>query len=231
MFVVTAGGGDKGLVMAWHQKSQMLAVGGDSRIIRLWDAERELRVCDLSSGADYAATCLDCDQSAGSLLAAGYADGAVRLYDRRLPPNEAKVYTYREHAQGVTYVNLRDGSSSHATYRRVALPGILLQWEWQLLLIGQTLSSGRGPAPFTKSLTGAPVKASSQLVRSVRGAGDVRVIDTRKHSTAVSCQTSQGMTSMAAHRLADIFASGSMHQYIGLYSLNGTALNVIKYHE
>ncbi|KAG8249924.1 Assists the folding of proteins upon ATP hydrolysis [Homalodisca vitripennis] len=64
---------------------------------------------------------------------------------------------------------LLDGSSSHATYRRVALPRILLQWEWQLLLIGQTLSSGRGPAPFTKSLTGAPVKASSQLlVRSVR---------------------------------------------------------------
>ncbi|KAG8266700.1 General transcription factor IIF subunit 2 [Homalodisca vitripennis] len=61
------------------------------------------------------------------------------------------------------------GSSRHATYRRVALPRILLQWEWQLLLIGQTLSSGRGPAPFTKSLTGAPVKASSQLlVRSVR---------------------------------------------------------------
>ncbi|XP_046663293.1 regulatory-associated protein of mTOR isoform X2 [Homalodisca vitripennis] len=178
---ISSRGGDKGLVMAWHQKSQMLAVGGDSRIIRLWDAERELRVCDLSSGADYAATCLDCDQSAGSLLAAGYADGAVRLYDRRLPPNEAKVYTYREHAQGVTYVNLRGDSGS-------------------LLLSGS-------------------------------GAGDVRVIDTRKHSTAVSCQTSQGMTSMAAHRLADIFASGSMHQYIGVYSLNGTALNVIKYHE
>ncbi|KAG8333873.1 hypothetical protein J6590_101553 [Homalodisca vitripennis] len=64
---------------------------------------------------------------------------------------------------------LLDGPSRHATYRRVALPRILLQWEWQLLLIGQTLSSGRGPAPFTKSLTGAPVKASSQLlVRSVR---------------------------------------------------------------
>ncbi|KAG8271571.1 peroxisomal assembly protein [Homalodisca vitripennis] len=61
-----------------------------------------------------------------------------------------------------------DGSSSHATYRRVALPRILLQWEWQLLLIGQTLSSGRGPAPFTKSLTGAPVKASSQLLQSAR---------------------------------------------------------------
>ncbi|KAG8326374.1 hypothetical protein J6590_044362 [Homalodisca vitripennis] len=74
-------------------------------------------------------------------------------------------------AQNVIALNilLLDGPSRHATYRRVALPRILLQWEWQLLLIGQTLSSGRGPAPFTKSLTGAPVKASSQLlVRSVR---------------------------------------------------------------
>ncbi|KAG8278393.1 nitric oxide associated protein 1 [Homalodisca vitripennis] len=63
---------------------------------------------------------------------------------------------------------LLDGSSSHATYRRVVPPRILLQWEWQLLLIGQTLSSGRGPALFTKSLTGAPVKASSQLVSGKR---------------------------------------------------------------
>ncbi|KAG8321010.1 letm1 and EF-hand domain-containing protein 1, mitochondrial [Homalodisca vitripennis] len=73
-------------------------------------------------------------------------------------------------AQNVIALNilLLDGSSSHATYRRVALPRILLQWERQWLLIGQTLSSGRGPAPFTKPLTGAPVKASSQLVSEKR---------------------------------------------------------------
>lgn len=38
---------------------------------------------------------------------AGYADGAVRLFDRRLSPNEAKVHTYREHSQHVTCANLR----------------------------------------------------------------------------------------------------------------------------
>ncbi|KAG8337413.1 hypothetical protein J6590_024421 [Homalodisca vitripennis] len=43
-----------------------------------------------------------------------------------------------------------------------------LQWEWHWFLIRQTLSSGRGPAASTKSLTGAPIKASSQLVSEKR---------------------------------------------------------------
>ncbi|KAG8274869.1 hypothetical protein J6590_098363, partial [Homalodisca vitripennis] len=81
-------------------------------------------------------------------------------------PTIAIVAHYDSFGVAPLNILLLDGSSSHATYRRVALPRILLQWEWQLLLIGQTLSSGRGPAPFTKSLTGAPVKASSQLLKA-----------------------------------------------------------------
>ncbi|KAG8326836.1 hypothetical protein J6590_032669 [Homalodisca vitripennis] len=93
------------------------------------------------------------------------------FFHSRLNADDDTICHYRlsvEHTFCLWEVFLGNGSSSHATYRRVALSRILLQWEWQLLLIGQTLSSGRGSAPFTKSLTGAPVKASSQLVRSVR---------------------------------------------------------------
>ncbi|XP_054282022.1 regulatory-associated protein of mTOR-like isoform X2 [Macrosteles quadrilineatus] len=177
----SSGSGGSGMVMTWDQALQQLIVA-DWRVIRVWDADKELKVCDLASGSDSPITCLDYDHSGGSLLAAGYSDGAVRLFDRRLSANEAKVMTYREHTQNITCVNLRgDG--------------------------GCTLLTGSG-------------------------GGDFRVIDTRKHSTVVTNQLVQGMTAMAPHRMADIFAcSGAVHQYIGVYSMSGVALNTIKYHE
>ncbi|KAG8263663.1 ATP-binding cassette sub- A member 1 [Homalodisca vitripennis] len=117
-----------------------------------------------------------------------------RLVDQDLDAAESVVADLNRLAslvQGITsrQVQVKDGSSSHATYRRVALPRILLQWEWQLLLIGQTLSSGSCPAPFTKPLTGAPVKASkskkhnSSLARlSYRLPSDKKVQSPRDNS-------------------------------------------------
>lgn len=49
--------------MAWDQAAQNLIVAGDCRVIRVWDADRELRLCDYVSGADSPITCLDYDHS------------------------------------------------------------------------------------------------------------------------------------------------------------------------
>ncbi|KAK0077123.1 hypothetical protein PV325_004412 [Microctonus aethiopoides] len=85
-----------GLVTSWEQQSLTLAVTGDVRIVRLWDAETELKKQDLPTGADCCATCLDTDGT-GSMIALGCSDGSVRLFDRRLPPAEARIMTWREH--------------------------------------------------------------------------------------------------------------------------------------
>lgn len=61
MFAVTAQ-----LVTKWEQKSLTLAVTGDVRIVRLWDAETELKKQDIPTGADCCTTCLDVDGT-GSL--------------------------------------------------------------------------------------------------------------------------------------------------------------------
>lgn len=45
--------------------------------------------------------------SESHLMVAGCGDGSVRLFDRRLSPQEARVMTWREHSVWVVDVNLR----------------------------------------------------------------------------------------------------------------------------
>ncbi|XP_043280905.1 regulatory-associated protein of mTOR isoform X2 [Venturia canescens] len=85
-----------GLVTSWEQRSLTLAVSGDARVIRLWDAETELKKQDLPTGADCCATCLDTD-GFGATMVLGCGDGSVRLFDRRLSPIESRVSLWREH--------------------------------------------------------------------------------------------------------------------------------------
>lgn len=59
------GSGGSGMVMTWDQALQQLIVA-DWRVIRVWDADKELKVCDLASGSDSPITCLDYDHSGES---------------------------------------------------------------------------------------------------------------------------------------------------------------------
>jgi WD40 repeat protein len=78
---------------AWSQPDLTLAVGGgDSRYIRLWDANQELRRADLLTGTDAAISRLSFGPSHLGLLCAGFVDGSVRLYDVRSP--ESHVMTF-----------------------------------------------------------------------------------------------------------------------------------------
>lgn len=47
-----------GLVTCWDQLTQSLLVGGDSRYIRIWDADKELKTVDIPTGADSSLTSL-----------------------------------------------------------------------------------------------------------------------------------------------------------------------------
>ncbi|XP_071567767.1 regulatory-associated protein of mTOR isoform X2 [Temnothorax nylanderi] len=99
------------LVTKWEQKSLTLAVTGDVRIVRLWDAETELKKQDIPTGADCCTTCIDVDGT-GAIMALGCGDGSVRLLDRRLPPAEARVMTWREHTGWVLGTFLRQSEGA-----------------------------------------------------------------------------------------------------------------------
>lgn len=47
------------MVLAWEQWTQTVITSGETRVIRFWDAERELRSFDIPTGADASVTCLD----------------------------------------------------------------------------------------------------------------------------------------------------------------------------
>ncbi|XP_076243064.1 regulatory associated protein of MTOR complex 1 isoform X2 [Calliopsis andreniformis] len=171
-----------GLVTKWEQKSLTLAVTGDVRIVRLWDAETELKKQDIPTGADCCATCIDVD-GAGAMMTVGCGDGSVRLFDRRLPPLESRVMIWREHTAWVLGTSLRKCERS-------------------------------APQLFTGS-----------------SSGDIRIFDLRKNSSVSTVQITQGITALAAHEMADIFACGSTNHCISVYNTMGQHLNTIKFHE
>lgn len=104
----SGGGGERfGLRTVWQQRSQTVIVAGDSRYLRCWDADTELRVCDIPTGAD-SASVLVLSSAPNELIAAGCTDGSVRLFDKRCAPAEARVKVYRETSGHILTACLRD---------------------------------------------------------------------------------------------------------------------------
>nr|CAI5818767.1 unnamed protein product [Callosobruchus analis] len=48
-----------GIVMLWEQWTQTLITSGDTRLLRFWDAECELKAFDIPTGTDSSVTCID----------------------------------------------------------------------------------------------------------------------------------------------------------------------------
>ncbi|XP_052865400.1 regulatory-associated protein of mTOR [Anopheles cruzii] len=99
-----------GLVLAWHQRSQTIVAAGEAKYVRLWDAEREMRICDMPSGSDTSIRKLSC--APNGLFAAGFYDGSVRIFDRRCPPADQRCATIREHLHPILTLCMRDDCES-----------------------------------------------------------------------------------------------------------------------
>ncbi|XP_063057394.1 regulatory-associated protein of mTOR isoform X3 [Engraulis encrasicolus] len=169
-----------GMVVDWEQETGLLMTSGDVRIIRIWDTEREMKVQDIPTGADSCVTSLSCDPQR-SLIVAGLGDGSVRVYDRRMGPNECRVMTYREHGAWVVKAHLQRETEGH--------------------------------------------------IISVSVNGDVRFFETRAPESVNVLQTVKGLTALDIHPQANLFACGSMNQFIAVYNSNGDVISNIKYYD
>lgn len=58
-----------GIQTAWHQSTQTIIAAGESKVIRLWDAEKELKYLDIPVGSDFPVTHISC--APNSLFAVG----------------------------------------------------------------------------------------------------------------------------------------------------------------
>ncbi|XP_040042172.1 regulatory-associated protein of mTOR isoform X4 [Gasterosteus aculeatus] len=172
--------GGAGMVVDWEQETGLLMTSGDVRVIRIWDTDREMKVQDIPTGADSCVTSLSCD-SQRSLIVAGLGDGSVRVFDRRMGPNECRVMTYREHGAWVVKAHLQKETEGH--------------------------------------------------IISVSVNGDVRFFEPRSPDSINVLQTVKGLTALDIHPQANLFACGSMNQFIAVYNSNGDVISNIKYYD
>ncbi|PWN49601.1 hypothetical protein IE53DRAFT_135871 [Violaceomyces palustris] len=96
-----------GLIVDWLQVSGHLLAGGDSRLIRIWDAHRELCVCDIPTRASSCITSISSETDMGHIFVAGFGDGTVGVYDRRNPPEASLVRLWEEHQTWIQNVHLQ----------------------------------------------------------------------------------------------------------------------------
>ncbi|KAG1674177.1 Regulatory-associated protein of mTOR [Nymphon striatum] len=118
-----------GLVLVWEQMTSTLLSSGDVRIIRLWDVNTGMKVQDLPTGAGSCVTSMASDQIHGSLIAAGCGDGSVRIFDRRLPPNDCRVITYRDHQGWVVNVFMQTYKNNQPCIISGSVNGDILFWD------------------------------------------------------------------------------------------------------
>ncbi|KAG0001089.1 hypothetical protein BGZ65_003807 [Modicella reniformis] len=92
-----------GTITDWQQGRGSLLVGGDAKVIRVWDAAREL--CIRYPNTIWSTS----DQVSGNIFVVGFGDGAVRVYDRRQPQHDAMVMTWKKHKSWIQNVRMQRG--------------------------------------------------------------------------------------------------------------------------
>lgn len=87
-----------------------MIVGGDVKIIRIWDAPREMCISEIPARSGSCVTSLTAEQVAGNIFVAGFGDGAIRVYDRRLPPRDSMVKVWKDHQKAwIVNVHMQRG--------------------------------------------------------------------------------------------------------------------------
>jgi WD40 repeat protein len=135
---IAASSRGSGVVTDWQQHSGVLAVGGNSETIRLWDVAKEqccrvlytgMAKCTTSistqsvsynkfsaaeTGSDYyrMAQMMNHDKSDipshWTWMFAGFGDGSVSVYDQRVPSNGGRVHAAREDNHWIVHVQIRE---------------------------------------------------------------------------------------------------------------------------
>lgn len=102
---------NSGMVFDWQQVTGTVLVAGDVRTIRVWNAGHETCTMDIPARSGSCVTSLTSDQMTGSIFVAGFGDGAVRVYDQRLRPQESMVKKWKDDSdrQWIRSVHMQRG--------------------------------------------------------------------------------------------------------------------------
>jgi regulator-associated protein of mTOR len=98
-----------GVVTSWEQRTGHLLVAGDSKFVRIWDAGIESLLLDFPTQAGSPVTAIASDQIGGDMFAAGFGDGVVRLFDKRMGEEKGVVKVLRQHHTWIKTVGVLQG--------------------------------------------------------------------------------------------------------------------------
>ncbi|QRV97289.1 WD repeat protein [Ceratobasidium sp. AG-Ba] len=98
-----------GLVCDWQQESGLLACGGDSRVIRVWDGFQELCLAEVFTQMDTCVTSIAFDPDGPNAFLASSADGRLCLYDRRIGGHASMVRNWHRHQAWIESVHWQTG--------------------------------------------------------------------------------------------------------------------------
>ncbi|KAJ7292684.1 hypothetical protein C8J57DRAFT_1160952 [Mycena rebaudengoi] len=116
-----------GVVLDWTQSSGLLFVGGDSRIIKIWDAQTETPTLDFDTNSESPVTAIVCDAGPSQLFAASFANGEVKIFDRRLEEENSVVRNYVDHESWVQ--NVRCDPTTQSQFLSASLDGKVKLWD------------------------------------------------------------------------------------------------------
>ncbi|CAG8530543.1 8144_t:CDS:2 [Ambispora leptoticha] len=210
-----------GLVAEWQQQRGTLLIGGDVKSIRIWDAAREIKLSEIPTRTGSSISSLTSD--GGDLFVAGFADGALRVYDRRIPPMDAMVMVCKE--DKCTIIN--------TVWQRGALhelvtgckSGEIKIWDLREKKPKLIIPNGVSTSNNVKEMTCMDVHHYSNVLASAYNNQLIKVWNT-SGATLTSTRYSTGflgwgaqVTTMALAGHHMVMAVGATDNYLSLYGI------------
>ncbi|KAG0761248.1 hypothetical protein G6F32_001269 [Rhizopus arrhizus] len=215
-----------GLVTNWHQTHGYLFTGGDSKVIKVWDAQQELSVMDIPTKSLACVTSITSDQVNGNIIVAGFGDGSIGVYDRRLDPKECLVKKWEEHKAWITNIHLqREGTRELVSG---GLEGDIKIWD-----IRESQSLRTIEAHSRNDMTSLAVHDHSSVIASAGADQIIKIwnmnglkLSTIQPTTRFLSQKIASTQALSFHSNLMIMAASGNDGYITLYKAHTVHTNM-----
>jgi regulatory associated protein of mTOR len=165
---------------------------------------------DINARSGSPITSLTSDQVEGNLFAAGFGDGALRLYDQREKPQNALVRVWKEHKAWLTNVHLQRGGQRELV--TASRDGYVKLWDLRWDRSIRTLQVAPPPTTGSGGATGLAGLA-------------VGTHSTVAHPTASAAPPREGLRVLAVHEHAPVLAVGTEGRAVRIFRTSGVPLS------
>lgn len=204
-----------GLVIDWEQATGRLFASGDVRTIQVWDANSELKIQDIATGADSCVTSLTAGHLGESVVTAGFGDGCVRLYDHRMANSECRSTSLRKHLSWVVKVHMLNES----TLLSASVDGEIRRWDVRADKMMNTINVKQGVTSVEVHSYGDIIACASaqQFIGVFNQSGDT--LSQIKYHVGFMGQRIAPVTCLAFHPYKVRLAAGCTDNIVSVYTV------------